>query len=75
MYTLEMAKSDIKEGWLDRFELERNQKNEWKIILKNENGFSKCLTIARGGDRTFKTLDAAVKVVEEIGFSVDYLSI
>jgi hypothetical protein len=74
MYTLEMAKSDHKEGWLDNFELERNQKNDWKIILKNENGFSKCLTLARGGDRTFKTLDAAVSVVEEIGWSVDYLT-
>lgn len=74
MYTLEMAKNDYKEGWIDGFSIERNQDKLWKIILKNKNGFSKCLTLARGGKRYFKTLDAAATTVEEIGFSADYLT-
>lgn len=73
MYTMDWAKAELKQGWIEGFQFERIADGRWLVVLKIGRT-TKALTLARGGHRFFKTLDAAVKAVEEIGFSVDYLS-
>ena len=41
----------------------------WIISLKGTHQLNPILEIARGGPRVFKTLDAAVGLLFEIGFS------
>jgi hypothetical protein len=72
MYTLDIAKAEYKEGYLEYFTIQRLA-GGWSIFV-SEGSRNKAISKARGGIRYFKTLDAAVKCVEEIGFDVDYLS-
>lgn len=76
MYTLAMAKNDLKEGWIDGFTLVKKDQ-EWMLEVCQE--CAKPLTIkrvinaARGEIRMFKTVDAAIKTAEQIGFNVHAL--
>lgn len=75
MYTLAMAKNDFKEGWIDGYSLVRQEKG-WVIEIWKESpeGIKRQICTARGETRVFKTLDAAITVIEEIGWSADYLT-
>lgn len=74
MYTLAMAKNDKKEGWITKFAFVRKQDGQWMIELKNDDTYCRQLSTSRDSSgRSFKTLDAAVSVVEEIGFDVSCL--
>lgn len=41
----------------------------WSIELPGKHGLNPILELARGGPRVFKSLDAAVEVLFEIGFT------
>ncbi len=41
----------------------------WSVELPGKHGLNPLLELARGGPRVFKTLDAAIEVLFEIGFS------
>ena len=85
MYTLAMAKNDYKESWITGFSLLRIYTNEnggeerlgWIIEVWKDTpeGTKRQICTARRETRIFKTLDAAVQAVEEIGFSADYLTV
>jgi len=88
MYTLAMAKNDYKESWITGFSLLRintkkgscasmmTETTGWIIEVWKDSpeGTKRQICTARGETRIFKTLDAAIQVVEEIGFSADYLT-
>ena len=75
-YTTLFAKHDFTTGAINLFEIQRAPLNSgWVVLLKGRIvvGY---LTTARklNEPRIFKTLDAAVIALEEIGFSVLKLS-
>ena len=74
MYTLAMAKNDLKEGWINSFTLIRKE-NEWmlEVSKSDSSGMRRCICAARGDLRMFKTVDAAIKTAEQIGFPVHAL--
>ena len=75
MYTLAMAKNDYKEGWINGYNFSRQEKGWILEVWKDSpEEIKRPISSARGEIRIFKTLDAAVSVVEEIGWSVDYLT-
>lgn len=75
MYTIAMAKNDYKEGWINGFNFSR-QENGWIIEVWKDSPdqIKRAICTARGEVRVFKTLDAAVTVVEDIGWSADFLT-
>lgn len=88
MYTLAMAKNDYKEGWINGFSIVKTniKKGHYGTVTVEYTGWvievwkdspeeiRRQISAARGDVRIFKTLDAAVSVVEEIGWEVDYLT-
>jgi hypothetical protein len=44
------------------------QENTWHLQLNQRSGANCVLQAARGGERNFKTIDAAVGAAEQIGF-------
>jgi hypothetical protein len=47
----------------------RQALGRWVVELPGKHGLNPLLELARGGPRVFKTLDAAIEVLFEIGFS------
>jgi len=47
----------------------RQTEGGWAVELPGKHGLNPLLELARGGQRVFKTLDAAVEVLFEIGFT------
>jgi len=75
-WNTELAKRDFQLGYLSSFQLERAVMSEgWTIRLVHGANFGP-LTTARDplNPRVFKTLDAAVAALEEIGFAVEWLT-
>ena len=73
--TMRDAKRDFSLGYLTRFAIGRSIQNlgEWNILLGHYEK-SAFLSDARTKQtRTFKSLDTAVKALEEIGVEVDVL--
>lgn len=73
--TLSQAKRDFSIGYLKSFRLERRPMGRnWAVYLIAEGNGSGFLVDARRAEvREFSTLDAAVNVIEEIGFQVNAL--
>jgi hypothetical protein len=75
MYTLAMAKNDAKEGWITEFTLVKKS-DCWMIEVSQDDrlgGLTRCISTSRGELRLFRTVDAAIKTAEQIGFSVHAL--
>lgn len=75
-WNTELAKRDFQLGHIDSFQIERAVMTEgWTIRLVDGANFGP-LTTARelSRPRVFKSLDAAVAALEEIGFSVEWLT-
>lgn len=76
LITLAMAKRDFAHGFCKGCRIERAAFNHgWHVlvIMHSQNWL---IVDARGKQaRVFKTLDAALHVVEDIGFRVDALSV
>lgn len=75
-YTMADAKRDFKMGYLAQFVIERNVLSPgWRVKIGPErNQVLHPLVDARTKQwRVFKTLDAAVSSLEEIGFEVNVL--
>lgn len=69
-----MAKNDFSEGWIDRFSIiKKNDAWMLEVSFGDAPAICRCITAARGGERYFQTIEAAVKVAEQIGFSVHAL--
>ena len=72
MYTLAMAKNDYKAAWINKFRVINND-NGWtlQLYMDSQHPAPRLLGTARGEDvRVFKTIDAAIKTAEEIGFKI-----
>lgn len=77
-YTMKDAKRDFSMGYLGQFSLERNiLGGGWRVkVGPKENKALHPLVDARSHEwRLFKTLDAAVAALVDIGFAVDYLGV
>jgi len=77
MYTLAMAKNDLKEGWISSFTLIKKGK-DWMLEVSQEATeptIKRCISTARGEIRMFKTVDAGIKTAEQIGFKVHALKL
>lgn len=75
-YTMADAKRDFKMGYLAQYVIERNALSPgWRVKLGPErNQVLHPLVDARTKQwRLFKSLDAAVSALEEIGFEVNVL--
>lgn len=72
LFTMALAKRDFEAGHLNVFRIERSPLGHgWQIHLGA--GMSPLVDARKNEPRTFKTLDAAVAALEEIGFKVDSL--
>lgn len=74
--TLAQAKRDFSIGYLKRYRIERRpmSNDEWCIYLGEGNGAGWLVDARTKEPRAFKTLDAAVRTLEDIGFQVITLS-
>jgi len=75
-YTMADAKRDFRLGYLGQYVIERNVLSPgWRVKIGPErNQVLHPLVDARSHEwRLFKTLDAAVSALEEIGFEVNIL--
>lgn len=73
-YTMAQAKRDFHMGYLKGFELERFVLNPgWVVYLSNGAKYDVLVDARSHGIRHFKTLDAAVSALSEIGFEVSRL--
>jgi len=75
-YTMSDAKRDFKMGYLSQYVIERNVLSPgWRVKIGPErNQVLHPLVDARSKQwRLFKSLDAAVSSLEEIGFEVNVL--
>jgi len=75
IYTIKEAKRDFDIGYLSDFQLSRvPMSKNWAVYLKGGGMAQGWLVDARKKEpRQFCTLDAAVSVLEEIGFKVEGL--
>lgn len=75
IYTTAQAKRDFSLGYLSDFHIQRYPMTiNWTVYLKAGGNGSGFLVDARKKEpRQFKTLDAAVAAIEEIGFRVEGL--
>lgn len=73
-WTMLHAKRDFEIGYLTWYGVERAPLGlGWNVVLKAGTNFG-CLIDARALEaRVFKTLDAAVSAIEQIGFKVEGL--
>lgn len=75
MYKMNDAKRDFSNGFLKKFRIEKNPMGLGWLIFLGEGKTSGHLVDARlKQPRNFKTLDAAINSIEEIGFQVISLS-
>lgn len=77
-YTMADAKRDFSMGYLAQYVIERNILSPgWRVkVGPKENKALHPLVDARSHEwRLFKTLDAAVAALVEIGFDVDFLGV
>ena len=74
-YTMELAKRDFSLGYLVSFEIHRQplDKNGWMVVLSDGSNSGPLSDARSRQPRVFKTLDAAVSALEQVGFSVDLL--
>ena len=71
MNTLAQTKRDFEIGYLSAYRLERAPMSEgWQIYLGSGNAAGWLVDARSKQPRIFKTLDAAIKTLEEIGFKV-----
>lgn len=76
-WTVAQAKRDFEIGYLTDFSLERfplDAGAEWSIRLGGGSARGVLVDARSKTARTFKSLDAAIAVVESIGFRVEGLS-
>ena len=73
-FTMALAKRDFQIGHMDTFSIQRAPMSTGWIVQLKAGTIQGPLLAARGGvAREFKTLDAAVAAVEQIGFKVEGL--
>lgn len=73
-WTMDLAKRDFKIGYLEGFHIERAPMLPgWHLILKGGTRRGPLVDAREEQPRLFKTLDAAVAVLERIGFRVESL--
>jgi hypothetical protein len=75
--TTPQAKRDFEIGYLNTFHLEKTPMAEtWQVWLGAGNGAGWLVSQRdKTNPRQFKTIDAAVSALEEIGFKVHYLGL
>ena len=75
--TTPQAKRDFDIGYLNTFHLEKTPMFEmWQVWLGTGNGAGWLVSQRdKTNPRQFKTIDAAVSALEEIGFKVHYLGL
>jgi len=75
--TTPQAKRDFEIGYLNTFHIEKTPMAEtWQVWLGSGNGAGWLVSQRdKTNPRQFKTLDAAVAALEEIGFKVHYLGL
>lgn len=73
--TTPQAKRDFEIGYLTTFHLEKAPMAEtWQVFLGSGNGAGWLVSQRdKTNPRQFKTIDAAVSALEEIGFKVEFL--
>ena len=74
-YTMDQAKRDHQLGYLVGYEFHRQpiDRSGWSVLLSDGTNTGMLADARTKTTRVFKTLDAAVSAVEQIGFSVDLL--
>jgi hypothetical protein len=74
-YTMDQAKRDFELGYLVKYEFHRVplDKTGWLVVLSDGSNVGQLADARTKTPRVFKTLDAAINSVEQIGFSVDLL--
>lgn len=74
-YTLDQAKRDRQLGYLVKYELHRQPLDRagWSVLFSDGTNSGFLADARTKTTRVFKTLDAAVNAVEQVGFSVDLL--
>lgn len=79
-YTMAEAKRDFSMGYLGHFEIQRAVlETGWRVLFgegrRSDRSTPYFLVDARTKEpRLFKTLDAAVAAIEEVGFEVNLLA-
>jgi hypothetical protein len=73
--TTPQAKRDFEIGYLNTFHLEKTPMAEtWQVFLGSGNGAGWLVSQRdKTNPRQFKTIDAAVSALEDIGFKVEFL--
>ena len=74
-YTIDQAKRDHQLGYLVAYEFHRQplDKPGWSVLFSDGTNSGFLADARTKTTRVFKTLDAAVNAVEQVGFSVDLL--
>lgn len=73
-WTMAQAKRDFEIGYLDDFHIERAAMQAgWSVALKGGTKRGHLVDARAKSPRVFKTLDAAVLAIEQIGFKVEGL--
>lgn len=74
-WTMAQAKRDFSIGYLTAFDIVRNKlAGGWHVVLRGGSAIGPLLDVRSKGPRLFKTLDALVSAMEQIGFTVDGLT-
>lgn len=74
-WTMAQAKRDFSIGYLTSFNIERNKlSGGWYVVLHGGSAVGPLLDVRSKEPRLFKTLDALVSAMEQIGFTVDGLA-
>lgn len=72
--TMAQAKRDFAIGYLTVYRVTRlPMSREWGLQLGEGNGRGWLIDARTGAGRAFKTLDAAISALEQIGFEVNEL--
>lgn len=76
IFTMAEAKRDLSVGYLSEFSVQKQQSSSgWTIWLKGAAGIDGTLVNQRDkSPRVFKTLDAAISALNDIGFDVQETS-
>ena len=78
-FTMAQAKRDFEMGYMETFNIQREtfcvlpQQPHWVVFLKAGTNRGPLLAARGGRAREFKTIDAAVAAIEQIGFRVEAL--
>lgn len=74
-YTMEQAKRDFQLGYLASFQIHRQPLDAgWSVVLSDGSNSGPLVDARTRQPRAFKSLDSAVSALEQVGFSVDFLS-